>query len=266
VTNQDALLAVLITAASDVIQEHCRRAFLQASYEELYSGNGDRRLMLRQYPLISVESVRYRPVTVLKITNTIAANVQARVSVTSTGLKLVRVNNGVKTTDTRVTFAPNVTLAAVNALGNGWSAQVVGDATNYGSWPSADLYARSNASSVPSPSSRCTPTSLRDISGTAVDGCSGRYPTPTPSCSILKIWYGMSVSTTYASNTPLATAPSPKPSRKPPPSGSPVCITSAAAARCSRTSCVSTPNARSPTRCPQSRVARPARTTTKHRR
>src|SRR5205085_11752814 len=30
--------------------------------------------------------------------------------------------------------------AAVSALGNGWSAQVVGDATNYGSWPSADLF------------------------------------------------------------------------------------------------------------------------------
>jgi hypothetical protein len=64
--------------------------------------------------------------------------------VTSTGLTLTRVNGGVKTTDTSVTFAGNVTLSAiataVNALGNGWSAQTVGDATNYGSWPSADLY------------------------------------------------------------------------------------------------------------------------------
>jgi hypothetical protein len=144
VSNVDALLQTLITAASDAIQKYCRRDFVSTSYDELYSGQGDRRLMLRQYPLISVESVRYRPVTVLKITNTIAANVQARVSVTSTGLKLVRVNAGVKTTDTSVTFAGNPTLAAcgvaINALGNGWSAQVVGDATNYGSWPSADLY------------------------------------------------------------------------------------------------------------------------------
>src|SRR5437660_581224 len=40
--------------------------------------------------------------------------------------------------------AANTTLkqlaAAVNALGNGWAAQVVGDDTNYGGWPSADLY------------------------------------------------------------------------------------------------------------------------------
>jgi hypothetical protein len=42
------------------------------------------------------------------------------------------------------TFAGNVTItalaAAVSAVGNGWSAQAQGDATNYGSWPSADLF------------------------------------------------------------------------------------------------------------------------------
>jgi hypothetical protein len=144
VSNQDTLLGVLITAVSDAIEKWCRRRFLSQAYDELYNGTGDRRLLLRQYPVQSVQSVRYRPVTVLKVTNTVAANVQARVSVSSTGLTLVRVNNGVKTTDTSVTFAGNATLtavaAAVNALGNGWSAQVVGDATNYGSWPSADLY------------------------------------------------------------------------------------------------------------------------------
>src|SRR5262249_38166614 len=81
--------------------------------------------------------------------NNVAANVQARVSVTSAALKLFRSNAGVGTTDTSVTFAGNPTLkqlaAAVNALGNGWVAQVAGDDTNYGGWPSAALY-------VPGPS------------------------------------------------------------------------------------------------------------------
>jgi hypothetical protein len=145
VTNQDSLLGTLITAASDAIEKWCKRDFLSTSYDELYSGHGGRRLFLRNYPIISVDSVRYRPVTVLKITNNVAANVQARVQVLSTGLKLISVNAGVKTTVTAgLTFAGNVTLtalaAAVNAAGSGWSAQVVGDATNYGSWPSADLY------------------------------------------------------------------------------------------------------------------------------
>jgi hypothetical protein len=144
VSNQDALLQTLLTAASDAVQKYCKRDFVTTSYDELYSGNGEARLLLRQYPIQSVQSVRYRPVTVLKITNTTAANVQARVSVTGVGLTLVRVNAGTKTTDTSVTFSSNVTITAVvnavNALGNGWSAQYVGDATNYGSWPSADLY------------------------------------------------------------------------------------------------------------------------------
>jgi hypothetical protein len=140
VSSVDALLQTLLTAASDAIQKWCRRDFVSTVYDELYSGSAQRELILRQYPIISVESVRYRPVTVIKITNTDPANVQARASVTSAGLKLVRVNAGVKSTDTSVTFAGNATLtavaAAVNALGHGWSAQIVGDNTNYGSWPS----------------------------------------------------------------------------------------------------------------------------------
>src|ERR1700676_498675 len=131
VSNIDTLLQTLLTAASDAVQKWSRRDFVSTAYDELYSGTGDRRLMVRQYPISSVQSVRYRPVTVIKITNTQTANVQARVSVTSTGLTLVRVNAGVKTTDTSVTSAGNVTLtavaAAVNALGNGWSGQ---DAAN----------------------------------------------------------------------------------------------------------------------------------------
>jgi hypothetical protein len=144
-SGQDALVSTMITAYSDAIEKYCRRRFVSTAYDELYNGTGGRRLLLRQYPIQSVQSVRYRPVTVLKITNNTTANVQARVSVLSTGLQLVSVNAGVKTTVTAgLTFAGNVTLtalaAAVNAVGNGWSATVVGDSTNYGSWPAADLY------------------------------------------------------------------------------------------------------------------------------
>jgi hypothetical protein len=143
--SQDGLLQALVTACSDAIEKYCRRRFVTWNYDELYNGEGQRRLLLRQYPVQSVQAVRYRPVTVLKVTNTLAANVQARVSVLSTGLQLVSVNAGVKTTVTAgLTFAGNPTLtalaAAVNAVGNGWSAQVVGDSTNYGGWPSGDLY------------------------------------------------------------------------------------------------------------------------------
>src|ERR1700687_2250945 len=137
-TSQDALLNTLITAISRGIEKYCRRDFVQTTYDELYNGNGDRRLLLRQYPLISVQSVRYRPVTVLKIITNLANTPQARVAVTSTGLTLTWVTSGVSNTQT-VTFAGNPTIVslqnAVNAVGSGWNAIGAG----YDQWPSADL-------------------------------------------------------------------------------------------------------------------------------
>jgi hypothetical protein len=147
-SSQDALLSTLITAVSDAIEKYCRRDFTSKSYDELYSGDGDRRLFLREYPLQSVQSVRYRPVTAIKvINNNTGLNQRATVAVTSAGLTLTRVASGLTTTDTSVTFSGNPTLQgvanAVNALGNGWSAQVVGDpGGDYGLWPSADLYVK----------------------------------------------------------------------------------------------------------------------------
>jgi hypothetical protein len=139
-SSQDATLSTLITAASRAIERYCHRDFVSNSYDELYNGNGDRRLVLRQYPILSVQSVRYRPVTALKIINNLANTPQARVSVTGTGLTLVRVTSGVVTTDTSITWAGNATVVAVqnavNALGSGWSAAGQG----YDQWPSADFY------------------------------------------------------------------------------------------------------------------------------
>jgi hypothetical protein len=143
---QDTLLGVLIGAYSDAIQKWCRRDFAIRQYDELYDGNGDRRLLLRQYPIQAVTSVRYRPVTVLKvINNNTSQNQQARIQVTATGLQLQRVASGVLINETLQTYASNPTLqamaTAINALGNGWSAQVVGDSSaDYGLWPSVDLH------------------------------------------------------------------------------------------------------------------------------
>ena len=143
--SNDAVVSTLITACSDAVEKYCRRRFLSAAYDELYNGNGDRRLLLRQYPLQHVKSVRYRPVTVIKIiNNNTSQNQQARVWIASTGLQCWRMASGVATTESLLTWATYPTLttlaAAVTALGNGWSAQSVGDSNDYGSWPSADLY------------------------------------------------------------------------------------------------------------------------------
>jgi hypothetical protein len=142
-TSQDAdepAISTLISSASRAVQKYCRRDFVSTSYDELYNGRGDRRLVLRQYPLLSVQSVRYRPVTVLKIQNNLANTPIARVAVTSTGLTLTWVTAGVTTTNTSISWASYPTVVAVQnavaALGNGWSASGQG----YDQYPSADIY------------------------------------------------------------------------------------------------------------------------------
>src|SRR5271170_6588898 len=84
-----ATVSGLITAASRAIERYCRRDFASHTYDELYNGDADRRMILRQYPLISVQSVRYRPVTVIKITNNGANTPIARAQVTSAGITLI---------------------------------------------------------------------------------------------------------------------------------------------------------------------------------
>jgi hypothetical protein len=139
-TADDSAINTLITVSSRAISRYCKRRFIQADYDELYSGRAERQLLVRNYPINSVKSVRYRPVTVLKITNTLANTPQARVSVTSTAIVLTRVTSGIASTDATLTFAANVSILAlqnaVAAVGNGWSAAGQG----YDPWPSADLY------------------------------------------------------------------------------------------------------------------------------
>lgn len=138
--SDEPVISTIITSASRAVQRYCGRDFVQTAYDELYDGTGGRRLILRQYPLASVQSVRYRPVTALKVQNTLANTPQARVEVLAPGLRLTRVTSGVTTVDTSVTWAGNATVlavhSAVNALGSGWAAVGQG----YDQWPSADLY------------------------------------------------------------------------------------------------------------------------------
>ncbi|MCP6756123.1 hypothetical protein NL533_31345, partial [Klebsiella pneumoniae] len=79
-----------------------------------------------------------------------ATNQQARVTVGQDGLTLFRTASGNRFLDTSITWASFPTISgvasAITALGNGWSAQIVGDAGtggsqgDYGLWPSSDLF------------------------------------------------------------------------------------------------------------------------------
>jgi len=147
-TSDDTAINTLITACSRAIMRYCKRAFVVDTFDELYNGRGERQLLLRNFPIQSVQSVRYRPVTVLKITNNLANTPQARVEVLYNGLRLTSVTSGVKTqVTTGLTWAACPTIvslqSAVNAVGSGWSAAGVG----YDQWPSADLYCPNGSTS-----------------------------------------------------------------------------------------------------------------------
>ncbi len=125
---EDSTINALVTAVSKAVRRYCKREFDSQQFDELYNGTDDRRLALRQFPILSVARVAYGPAAALRVTNTGAANQRATVAVTATGLSLTRVASGTSSTDTSVTWATYPTLsqvaAAVNALGNGWGATV----------------------------------------------------------------------------------------------------------------------------------------------
>jgi uncharacterized phiE125 gp8 family phage protein len=57
-TTDDTLLEDLINAASNAIENYCKRRFKEQIYtDEEYDGNGIKYLQLKQYPVISVDSV-----------------------------------------------------------------------------------------------------------------------------------------------------------------------------------------------------------------
>ena len=145
----DRIVAALVAACSSAIEKYLRRRIAAAEYDELHDGVCSHRLMLRQWPVQRVDSVRFSPQVVLQVSNTSNSTIQqARVEALRDGLRLTSVASGAMTVDTSVTWSANATLqavaAAVNALGNGWSAAVVGSPVgDYGLWPSRDLWIRS---------------------------------------------------------------------------------------------------------------------------
>ena len=149
---EEDVIAALIAACSAKFQNYCSgRIFQVGQYDEIYSGDLGMFLFLGQMPLVSVERVATTPMSILRIMNTSwPTNIRATVQVLSTGLKLVKVASGVTSEDVTVTWTANTTLAAVatavNALGSGWSAEVLD--TNYNTWPSDDLREIQGALSV----------------------------------------------------------------------------------------------------------------------
>lgn len=161
--SQDAALTAVINSVSDFVDKYCGRShngFLAQTYDELYDGTGSDVLFLNNIPIQNISRIATTETSCLSIHNTnndMGCRANAQIigtasdnenlasQYTSTGLKLTIVQSAVTTTST-LTWATYPTIAqlaaAVNALGNGWQAYVMG---GFGTWSSSDLRATQGA-------------------------------------------------------------------------------------------------------------------------
>ncbi len=105
------------------VQNFCGRTFESTVYKERYDGGGFSKLVLKNYPVTSINRLALSKEDAMMVRNT-GTSTHATVSVTSTGIVLTK--DG--TSNTSVTFASNTTLqAVVNAINliAGWEAALV---------------------------------------------------------------------------------------------------------------------------------------------
>lgn len=130
----------IVSSLKDEVEEfisgYCNRTFESTSYRlERYDG-GNQIINLYNYPVTAVDRVASFTLSVIRIMNSNAYST-ATVSVNTDGLRLVL--DG--TADTSITFASNTTMtavvAAVNALGNGWNAELL--SSTYANFKSTEL-------------------------------------------------------------------------------------------------------------------------------
>lgn len=135
-SSQEPLVLNIRSWVEKWIKNYCKRDFELTDYNEWYNGTGSKYLFLKQYPLVTLDRVSVAKVDVITVENDEALN-QASISVTETGLRLVKDSLA----DTSITFSDSTNLSAIvtaiNAKGDGWSASLVN--SDYGTIPSSEL-------------------------------------------------------------------------------------------------------------------------------
>jgi len=140
-SGNDTLLTSMVSMVQSMWDNLTEKTWGQTTHEERYNGTGDI-LVLRNYPVTSIDYISTGQDEAIKIGNT-GTHSTATVAVTSTGLVLA-LDGSPDSTVLFVTYATMTTVvAAVNALGSGWSASVQG---SYGDWKSTELLIRYSSS------------------------------------------------------------------------------------------------------------------------
>jgi hypothetical protein len=142
-----------IGAASDLIRKGCNRLFYQSVFTETVPVALNGYVRLSQIPVNTVLRVQCSPAEALTVGNSTAATAWISAAITGdasgftggptvTGLILNAESNG-SVTSTTITFSSLINqeistlAAAINGVGNGWSASA---GTGYGGWSIAELY------------------------------------------------------------------------------------------------------------------------------
>jgi len=142
------IISTIKDDVEDFVSNYCNRTFESTSYSlEEYNGRGYNKILLKNYPVTTLDRVSIGTRDAIKISNS-NTGTSATVSVLSTGLRLVLDGSA----DVTVTFATYTTIStvvsAVNALGNGWSASVL--SSSLSSFKSTELLPRQAANCLSS--------------------------------------------------------------------------------------------------------------------
>ncbi len=135
----EALITALIARATSAIENYTNRTLVSATFREIYNGDHQLELNLREYPVTAVNYISVGLQEPIAITNSLTDAWSAQVAITSTTMTLT-VNGGTNDGTDTLTLADHTitTLAAaINALGSGWAATV---SSNLGVWDASELF------------------------------------------------------------------------------------------------------------------------------
>lgn len=128
-----------INAASTKIATYCSRTFAATNHTHMYCGRNDKRLPLRQFPIIRVDRVAIGRADAFKVRNTSTDATLSTFALESAQARL-EVVGGANNSSSTVAYTSSTSLAtfvaAIIAEGNGWEAEVSDSAD--GTWLVAD--------------------------------------------------------------------------------------------------------------------------------
>lgn len=138
-TDDDTIIGYLVSRATSAIEKYCDKTLTSTTYREFYDGSGDTELALNQYPISAVTMVSTSKQDVIRIKNENSDAYNAYITVDTTSMYLVVQGGANAGTDTLTLASYTVTelVAAINALGTGWTA--TNDNTLLGVWESVEI-------------------------------------------------------------------------------------------------------------------------------